>query len=291
MKRAAAVAAVLVVAYCAVALGSWLAATEMADHAYLSDGPATPWVIAHRGGARLWPENTLLAFQNAHEAGVDVLEFDVHLSADGELVVIHDATVDRTTEGSGAVADTTVEALQALDAGYRWESPDGETLFRGKGIRIPTLTEVFERFPVQRLNIEMKSPGSAGPLCGAIETFGAEHRVMVATGNGERMERFRDLCPTVATSATAVEALGFLIMHRTGLTPTVQVHALQVPTAVGALSVITEAFVRAAEDRNIAVHGWTVNAPAEMQRLTELGIDGIMTDDPETLLRVLGRVR
>lgn len=291
MKRAAVAVALLAAVYLAARIGSAAVAESMPAHAFINDGPPPPWVIAHRGGASLWPENTLLAFQNAHELGVDVLEMDVHLSADDELVVIHDDTVDRTTDGTGAVSALTVAELQTLDAAYHWSDDTGDTPFRGKGLRIPTLTQVFERFPVQRLNIEMKAPGTAGPLCAAIETFGAEDRVMVACGTSERMAEFRALCPSVATSATASEVLKFLVMVRAGLTPTPKVHALQVPPAAGALSVVTPGFVRAAMARNIAVQVWTINAPTEMQRQSELGVGGIMTDDPATLLRVLGRVR
>ena len=118
--------------------------------------------MAHRGGRQLWPENTLTAFRGAAAMGVDVLEMDVHSSSDGVLVVLHDDTIDRTTDGMGLVHDYPLTALQALDAGYQWTADEGATYpFRGQGIAIPTLAEVLEAFPDAFLNVEIgNAPGS-----------------------------------------------------------------------------------------------------------------------------------
>ena len=127
----------------------------MPEHPFLAGG--NPLVMAHRGGQGLWPPNTLFAFERAVEMGADILEMDIHASADGVLIVHHDDTVDRTTNGSGAIRDHTLTELKELDAGYHWSADGGETYpFRGKGMRIPTLEEVLEAFPKTRLNIDIK---------------------------------------------------------------------------------------------------------------------------------------
>jgi glycerophosphoryl diester phosphodiesterase len=271
------------------------AGEAVAEHAYFKqDAPGRPLVIAHRGGAGLWPENTLHAFEQAAALGVDVIETDVRATADGELVVIHDETLGRTTDGAGRVGALTLAELKRLDAGYRW-SPDGGRSFplRGRGLTVPTLREVFTALPAMRFNIEPKQsePSIVAPLCRLIREHGMTSRVMVAAFRGNVMEQFRRECPEVATSASTAEVAGFLALQRSGLAGSYgpQMQALQVPERAGALLVLTGDFVKAAHARNLRVHAWTVNAEGDMRRLIALGIDGVMTDYPDRLLRVLGR--
>jgi glycerophosphoryl diester phosphodiesterase len=143
-----------------------------AEHRYFVELAAPrPWVIAHRGGMGLWPENTLRAFAGASALGADVLDLDVRTSADGALVVFHDAELGRTTEASGPLAALPLRELQALDAGYRWSADGGATHpFRGQGLRIPTLEEVFRAFPDAHLGLEIKETDPAAParVCRAI---------------------------------------------------------------------------------------------------------------------------
>ena len=278
--------------YLAVAPATGAAVPE---HAYFGgDAAGRPLVIAHRGGAGLWPENTLHAFERAAALGVDVIETDVRATADGELVVIHDSTVERTTDGRGAVSRLTLAELKRLDAGFRW-SPDGGKSFplRGRGLTVPTLREVFDALPGARFNIEPKQaePPVVAPLCRLIRERGMESRVLVAAFAGDTLERFRRECPEVATSASSAEVAGFLALQRTGLGATYgpPMQALQVPERAGALSVLTREFAAAAHARNLRVHAWTVNDEGDMRRLLGLGVDGIMTDYPDRLLRLLGR--
>jgi len=251
-------------------------------------------VIAHRGGADLRPENTLTAFSHAVAVGVDVLELDVRSTADGAIVCIHDATVDRTTDGRGRIDSLTLDKVRALDAGYRWSSDGGRTYpFRGKEIRIPTLEEVFRHFPTQRLNIEMKrvEPALAQPLCALIRRSGMTHRVLVASMDVETIEAFRRACPEVATSMSRREALVFFGLQRAGLdaaySPPVQ--ALQVPYWFGDRIVPTADFVTAARRRNFKVHVWTINDDERLRELIRIGVDGVLTDRPDRLLALLGR--
>ncbi|MEM6732078.1 MAG: glycerophosphodiester phosphodiesterase family protein, partial [Myxococcota bacterium] len=161
-KRLAWVGAGGLGAYGVVALWVAVAAVARTPHPYLES--SGPWNMAHRGGATLWPENTSLAFENCVALGVDVLELDVHATRDGELVVIHDARVDRTTDGEGRVVDYTLDELRELDAAYRFQDASGHYPHRGTGVRVPRLAELFERFPDSRFNIEMKADSLAQSL-------------------------------------------------------------------------------------------------------------------------------
>jgi glycerophosphoryl diester phosphodiesterase len=251
-------------------------------------------VIAHRGGAELRPENTLAAFAHAVALGADVLEMDLRGAADGTLVILHDATVDRTTDGRGRVDSLALGDLRKLDAGFSWSTDGGRTHpFRGKGIRIPTLEEVFQQFPDQRMNIEMKrvEPVLAQPLCALIRRTGMTQRVLIASMDVDTIEAFRRACPDVATSMSRREALVFFGLQRARLeavySPPVQ--ALQVPYWFGDTFVPTPGFVEAARRRNFKVHVWTINDDKRMRELIEIGVDGIVTDRPDRLLALLGR--
>ena len=137
------------------------------DHSYFAQDEGRPLVMAHRGGAGLWPENTMFAFERAAEMGADVIETEIHSTADNNLVLIHDKTVDRTTNGTGPVNSFTLAELKELDAGYKWTTDGGRTFpFRGKGITVPTLEEVFTGLPNIPINIDIKqiAPSLAAPL-------------------------------------------------------------------------------------------------------------------------------
>jgi glycerophosphoryl diester phosphodiesterase len=278
----AALALAVVVPACAFyVMLSRRAGVVMPEHVYFKGDAGRPLVIAHRGGAGLWPENTLYAFEHAAALGADVIETDVHATSDGEVVVMHDERVERTTDGAGRVSSMTLAELKRLDAGYRW-TPDGGRSFplRGRGVTVPTLREVFEALPAMRFNIEPKQsdPPILAPLCRLIREYRMTDRVMVAAFNGSTLERFRRECPEVATSASTSEVGLFLSMQRSGLanaySPPMQ--ALQVPEWAGGVRVLTADFVAAAHGRNLRVHAWTVNSEEEMRRLLDMGVDGLM---------------
>lgn len=270
------------------------AGVAVPEHDYFKGDAGRRLVIAHRGGAGLWPENTSYAFEQACSLGVDVIETDVRATSDGEIVVMHDERVDRTTDGAGRVSSFTLAELKKFDAAYRW-SPDGGKSFplRGRGITVPTLREVFAALPAMRFNIEPKQtePPIVAPLCRLIREHGMTNRVLVGAFSGSTLAEFRRECPEVATSASTSEVASFLAMQRAGLGGAYSPHmqALQVPEWAGAVHVLTRDFVEAAHARNLRVHAWTVNAEQDMRRLFDLGVDGIMTDYPDRLLKVLGR--
>jgi glycerophosphoryl diester phosphodiesterase len=252
-------------------------------------------VIAHQGGDGLFPSNTLYAFQEAAKLGVDVLELDIHASKDGYLVVIHDDTVDRTTNGTGKVNNLTLAELKELDAGYHW-SPErkGETFpYRDEGITIPTLEEVFQEFPDYRINIEIKqeTPSIAQPLCDLILHYEKQEQVLVVSFSDKAMNEFRASCPAVVTAGYPSEIRTFYIFHRLFLAGLYRPYAdaFQVPEYQDELHIVTKRFVDDARRKNIDIHVWTVDETEDMQRLIDLGVDGIMTDRPDRLLGLLGR--
>jgi glycerophosphoryl diester phosphodiesterase len=250
-----------------------------------------PLVMAHRGGAGLWPENTMRAFAGAFALGADVLEMDLHATADGALVIIHDATVDRTTNGAGRVSALTLAELKRLDAGYRWTNDGGRTYpFRGAGVTVPTLGEVLAEFPRARLNIDIKQaqPSPVKSFCRALTESGATARVTVASFSSQTLAEFRRECPTVATSASTEEVFALSADWQAGRSIAGSAaRVVQVPETVGARAWLTAELVAAAHGGGLEVHVWTVNDEAGMRRMLALGVDGIITDYPDKLIALL----
>ncbi len=254
------------------------------------DWPAN---FAHRGASASAPENTLEAFRTAVEAGAGGLELDVHMTLDNEVVVVHDATVERTTEGYGAVAEMRLDELRTLDAGYRF-SPDGGRThpYRGQGVRIPTLAEVYERFPAARVNVDIKvpRPGVEEAVGRVIRDARAEGRSLVVSSDHGVVRRFREVSRgRISTGASRLEIGAFYVLGRLRLERLLRppYAALQVPVEHEGIVLATPRFLEAAHSRGARVDVWTINEPGEMRRLLDLGVDVIMTDRPQTLASVL----
>ena len=267
-----------------------LLAKPIPDHPYFI--PDKFLVIAHRGGPSLGPESTLYTFRKAVKLGVDVLEMDVRSTRDGQLIILHDDTVSRTTNATGPAQNYTLVDLKKLDAAHRWSPDNGQTFpLRNKGVQIPTLSEVFEAFPQTKLNLEIKEARSSTiqSLCRLIRDHQMTSNVVVASFDTDSLKEFRRLCPQVATSAGASEARLFFGLQKAYLeaaySPDAQV--LQVPEALGDLRIVDKRFIDAAHARNMRVQVWLVNDVRSMQRLLELGVDGIMTDYPQRLMELL----
>jgi glycerophosphoryl diester phosphodiesterase len=280
----------LIVVYAVLAL----LARPAAEHPFFAQFEHYPLVMAHQGGNGLWPDNTQYAFERAVALGVDVLEMDIHSTADGVLVVIHDSTVDRTTDGAGPVHDLTLAEIKSLDAGYHWTSDDGQTYpYRGQGVTVPTLEELFVAFPTMPMNIEIKQaePPIAAPLCRLIRETGRVDKVLVASFHDEAIAEFRRECPEVATSTGQNEVIALFVLSKVLLEGAYgpDAEAVQVPEYRSGLHVITPRFVDAAHHRNLQVHAWTINETEDMQRMLDLGVDGIITDYPDRLMDLLGR--
>ena len=252
-----------------------------------------PLVFAHRGGRALGPENTLAGFDGGAAAGADGLELDVHLARDGEVVVCHDATLDRTTDASGRLCDFTSSELARVDAGCRFTAPDGTYPFRARGIGIPRLGEVLRRYPELPLVVEMKDdlPSLAEATVSLIREAGAARRVCLGSFSRGVLRTARRLAPEIATSGAREEVRAALIGSWFGLFPVRPVfQALQVPEGREGFRVVTPRFLRAAHRRGIPIQVWVVNDEADMRRLLEVGVDGLITDHPDKALAVVSRV-
>ena len=216
-----------------------------------------------------------------------MLEMDVRSTKDGEVVVVHDATVDRTTDGTGRVSDLAYAQLQDLDAGFKFEDPEGNPPFRGRGVKIPRFEEVLEEMPGVRLNVEAKDSRSAPGLVDIIRRHGAQERVLVAA-EWERNRRAVRGYPG-PWGATRRNLTWFILLLLTpiGRFVTPACDALQVPESHRGVRILTPRFVREAHVRNLPVHVWTVDDPSDMVRFLEWGVDGIQTDRPDLLAPIL----
>ena len=247
-------------------------------------------VIAHRGGKDHRPENTLLAFRHAVAIGASVLELDVHLSADDKLVVIHDDRVDRTTNGNGFVAELSSAELGALDAGYGMLVGE-EYSYRGLGIGVPTLQAVTDEFNDLRyvMEIKPKSEHAARRLCEFIMANELTDRVIVGSFHTEAMSAFRAMCPSVVTSSPTLEVARFYLLHKLGLSHWYRGEgvALQIPLKHFGLTVVTPELIADAQQNGLKVHVWTINDVETMRELIDWGVDGIVTDVPETLQEII----
>jgi len=254
-----------------------------------------PLVIAHQGGDGIRPGDTMVAFEHAVQIGADVLEMDAHITRDGKIVLMHDEKVDRTTDGTGLIENMTLDELKQLDAAYQWSNDDGKTFpYRGQGIQVPTLEELFQKFPDMRYVIEIKLTRNPidKPLCDLIRKHNMQDKVVIASFHDEAMQRFRKTCPEVATSASRGEVTKFVLLGKiflSGLTGP-QYESIQPPYDPEEsmnIPIMTKRFIRESHAKNIAVEPWTVDDPALMKQYIEWGVDGIMTDRPDLLLEIL----
>ena len=232
----------------------------------------------------------MVAFERAVRWwGADMLELDVRLSKDGHVMVIHDETVDRTTDGTGRVVDLTRDELQRLDAGARFLDLEGRPTFRASGVTIPTFRELVRALPGMRLNVEAKEARVAGPLVREIRELGVQHRVLVAAEFEKNRDGVRDY--EGPWGASRHHVFWFWACHRLpgGGPYTPDADILQVPERHSGLTIVTPRFLDAAHARNLPVQVWTVDDPADMERLLEWGVDGIQTDRPDLLAEVMTR--
>lgn len=255
-----------------------------------------PRVFGHRGAGGLAPENTLPSFALGAALGADYLELDVHGSRDGEIVVLHDATLERTTDGEGPVRDRSWSRLAQLDAGY-WFTFDGRTYpYRGQGIRLPRLPSLLAAFPGHRFNIEIK-PGEAAvvdEVVALLDRAGVAPRTLLAAEHGTIMERIRAAVGRrIVTGMSAEEVAAFVDRARCGDWAGYEPpgRALQIPPSFGDVRLATPEHVEAAHRLGIEVHVWTINDPAEIDALLELGVDGVMSDFPGRVRAAIDRRR
>jgi glycerophosphoryl diester phosphodiesterase len=254
-------------------------------------------VIAHQGGELLAPSNTMAAFTKAADMGVDVLETDIHITKDGHLVAIHDPTVDRTTNGSGAVADMTLEEIQKLDAGYHFKDLDGNYSYRNKGVYIPTVDEMFQTFTDLRIEIEIKDDNPperldeiASKLWTLIEKYQMEDKILIASFDQSIMDTFENYATgRVASTAGRAEVKNFVVTHKFFLRNLYipSVDAFQIPTEDSGFDLTDQRLIDGAHRLGMQIHYWTIDDPVTMKKLIDAGADGILTNRPDLLLDLL----
>ena len=250
------------------------------------DGDAAsgvPLAMAHRGFSRDGLENSMAAFRAAVELGYRHLETDVHTTADGVLLLFHDETLDRVTDGSGRISELSAETVAR--ARISGAEP------------IPLFEELVTAFPEVRLNLDVKDWNSVDTLASAIERYGLHDRVLIASFSDRRRRAvLKQLSRPAAGSAGIRSNALFVLLGPVLPEPFLRlvagralrgVHALQVPVSYGAVAVVTPGLVRRAHRHGLHVHVWTINDPAEMHRLLDLGVDGIVTDRADLLKEVL----
>jgi glycerophosphoryl diester phosphodiesterase len=288
-------------------------------HPYAKVG--RPLVFAHRGASGAAPENTYAAFAMAIEMGADALETDVHWTKDGVIVVAHDADVSRMTNGQGQIEDLTYDELHELDFGYRFTRDGGESYpYRGQGLTVMRFQDLLREFPDVPINVDVKpkAPPLLGQYIREMYESNGVDRVMTASFHYSVLKQLRQQNTNLSTSAAPREIVSLLLRQRlglgvgrageisaevsptqvgsTGASPTgvsgswvngagggsnAPYQALQVPPEMYGIRVVTEGFVRAAHQRGAQVHVWTVDTAEEMNRLLDIGVDGIMSNYPD----------
>lgn len=242
-------------------------------------------VVGHRGNCAHAPENTLESFRQAIALGVDALEFDVRISRDGHVVVFHDPTVMRTTGAPGEVATMTLDELRALDAGTTF-SPDGGVTFpyRGRGVGISTLREVLAAVGDMPVLIEVKVPEASLATREVIRALGAEARCVVGSFNPQAIAPFAGSGIAVGAAPAHVAPLCIpaLFGRRYSQVP---FQAMSLPRIYHGIPVPLGALARAVAPAGVAIQVWTINSPQVAVRLWGAGIQGIISDDPATILR------
>ena len=245
-------------------------------------------MFAHRGGARLAPENTLAAFVRGIDAGADGVECDVHLSADGVPVVIHDATLDRTTDARGPVNARTAADLARVDAGYHFDADAGFP-WRGRAVGVPSLAQVLDALPDARVIIEMKLGGAAlaAAVAHVIRRADAVSRVCVGSFHVEAVTALRAADPAIPTSASQAEVKWTLYRSwvRWPGGPARGYCAFQVPEHAGRVRVVSPGFVRQVHREGCVVQVWVVDERERAVQLLSWGVDGLISDRPDLIVQ------
>jgi len=254
-----------------------------------------PLNFGHRGFAGQYPENTILSYQKAIEAGSDVLEMDVQLTGDNKLVVFHDDILDRMTSGTGKVKEKSFIEVKKVNVGCKFIfQENGKTTypFENSELKIPLLNEVFSEFPKRRFNIDIKQHEKkvADALFETIKEFQLSEKVLVASDDYETIKYFRNISKGEIATGASYREVGNFILYKS-LNMLKQFHleadALQIPEKYYGIRIITKNLIVEAHKKNIAVHPWTINENEDMERLLSWGVDGVMTDFPDRLNTIL----
>ncbi|MGH7830369.1 MAG: glycerophosphodiester phosphodiesterase [Candidatus Binatia bacterium] len=252
-----------------------------------------PRILGHRGAAGVAPENTLVSIQRAFDDGAQFVEIDLQGAKDGEVIIIHDDTLERTTDGHGQVKEHSLKELKSLNAGYRFTPDNGASYpYRDQKIEIPTLEEFFSTFPKAKAIVEIKqsAPPIVKKVVQSVRRFAREGQILLATEKDEIMNEIRSELSKnslpIATGFSYGEVAAFIRWVAAGKpagAPPTGGQALQIPCEYNGMTLVSAETVQAAHDLGIEMFVWTVNDTDEMKRLLRLSVDGIITDYPGRL--------
>jgi glycerophosphoryl diester phosphodiesterase len=249
-------------------------------------------VIAHRGGSMESPENTLFAFENAVTISPKViLEMDIHYTKDKQIVVHHDNTLDRTTNAAGPIKNKTLEELKTLDAAYNFKDADGSYPLRGKGIQIPTIIEVFDRYPDTRMIVEVKPNNLelAKDLYTLAKKYNRLEKTIFASEHSAVVKYFRSLDENLLTNAAKDDVLRsiMLLSLHLGSFDNMKADAYCIPERESGIQVYSPELLSELHKRHKKAYIWTINETEDMKRLIKEKVDGIITDRPKALSSLL----
>ena len=261
--------------------------TPVSDIPYFTSSDVS--VIAHRGGRGLRPGNTIEAAVNAVNLGSDVIELDVHLTADQILVVRHDDNINTTTNGTGLISSMSAEDIGQYSANFH--SVDFANKKFREDIKVPTLESMFEKLPNKRYLIELKPKDelTADALCTLVTKSQLEEQVIVSSFHSETLKYFRDQCPIVPTSIGQSEMVWLVLLERLKLGHLFKTesYSIQVPVSYGGYRILSPSLIDLAHRLNMRVDVWTVNSPEVMREVINMGVDGVITDYPDRLISIL----
>lgn len=291
----------IAIAIAAASAAAWAGSKAISKPQQREGKPALqfdrPIVLAHRGGTHLAPEHTMPAFEKSAQLGVDGFEIDIRLTKDEEIIVFHDATIDRTTDGFGLVAEMTLEEINAFNHGYQFEDLEGNTTFRDQKVDVVTLRELLETYSNMLVTIDIKDApdtyeGSLMPskLWRLIEELGVEDRVVVTSFYGEQVDRFNLYAQNrVALGAgeSDIRKAFTAFSSQFGHLYHPKVDVFQIPTKSGVVALDSTKFIQFLNDLNIPVHYWTINDLVTMNKLIRNGAKGIITDRPDIAMILL----
>lgn len=249
-------------------------------------------VIAHRGGAIEAPENTLFAFEHAVSISPKViLELDVHYTSDRQIVIFHDDTLERTSDGTGLIKNKTLEEVRKLDAAHNFKDEAGAFSMRGKGIRIPTIIELFDKYPDTRMIIEIKpnERDLAKDLFDLVKKYNRLDKTIIGSEHSRLVQYLRSLDENVLTTAGRDEVLRTLMLLNIKLESldSMKADAYCIPESSSGIPVLSQALLGEISKRHKKAYIWTINETEDMKRLIKEKVHGIITDRPKALSSLL----
>lgn len=265
------------------------------NNSFFIEKRENPLVVAHRGGLGLFPENTMLAFQHSSDLGVDMFELDINLTKDGVLVVHHDLTIDRTSDGKGKLIDYTFEELQQFNFGKKFENENGNFPYKNIKVEISTFESVFNAFPNIRMIVELKNMDEDGKraadeLWRIIENGNFKDKILVASFNDDILDYFKMISnDSVFIIGAVVQTRNFILSNLLRMKGIYvqNAEALSLPMKSLGFNLVKKRYIKSAHRREMVVFYWTINNKADMKLLIESGVDGVITDRPDLMQEVL----